>query len=128
MIVRWLGAYRKRSGSTLRDALEWELTGGSGKTPVCATTGTIRRARVGLLVRRRAVVRKWRADVYSIRRRGRLVATVSEGFRRPYYDEVWVRQDYSGIIIRGKISWQALATCREMADKYGLKIIRVKDD
>lgn len=67
MVIRWIGAFGK--ASSLADALDWEL--GINAREVAAEhirggNGRVAHARVGLLVDRRAVIKTFPGDVWSV--------------------------------------------------------------
>ena len=125
MIVRWLGAFRRKG--TLEEALNWELT--QAPSAVAAERlingkSEIRHARIGLLVKNSAVLRKFRSDIWSEYRNGKLVATRREGYAHSRHTECWVQPVYIAVVIKGKVSDQALQACRNT----GLPLLRLTRD
>lgn len=103
MVVRWLGAFGK--GSDLAASLSWELTQNRevAAEHITSGNGKIRHARVGLLVDKRAVIRVFPGDVWSVAGEdGKLRATRyasgyaltgrhSEAFCRPVYRAIVIK-------------------------------------
>lgn len=134
MVIRWLGAYKKKSDRrySLSDSLDHEF-GHRGGTVVCAEKirrgqrSEIRHAHVGLVVHNRAVVRRFKGDVWSVidRYTGKRVKT-----RKPVdtHTEVWCRPEYVAIIVDAKISRRAWRACRDAARRYGVPVLRLTKD
>lgn len=132
MVIRWLGAFRK-SGS-LADSLTWELTQQSvsalAAEKLVSGKSHIHHASVGLLVKNRAILRRYAADVWSKRRsNGKLVATRREtAFDAGKQAECFVQPDFAAIVISGKISRSAQADCRTAAKTHNLNLLRLTRD
>lgn len=127
MVIRWLGAFRKQG--SLEDSLKWELT--QAPSAVAAERlingkSAIHHAKIGLLVKNAAILRKFRSDVWSEYRNGsgKLVKTRREGFANSKHTECWVQPVYLAIVIKGKVSDQALQACRNT----GLPMLRLTRD
>ncbi len=126
MIIRWLGAFRKRG--SLEEALKWELT--QAPSAVAAERlikgkSAIYHAKIGLLVKNSALLRKYRSDVWSeYNENGKLVRTRREDGAHSCHTECWVQPHYLAIVIKGKVSDQALQACRNT----GLPILRLTRD
>lgn len=127
MIIRWLGAFRKKG--RLIDSLNWELSQQS--VPALAAErlrkgkSAIPHAKVGLLVKNSALLRRYRSDVWSeYRGNGKLIATRKEGEAYSQHAECWVRPEYLAIVIKGKVSDTALQACQNT----GLDILRLTRD
>ena len=127
MVIRWLGAFRKNG--SLVESLAWELN----QTTVEALAAeklhkgrsAIHHARIGLLVANRAVLRRYHSDVWSeYKDNGKLVPTRKQGKAYSYHSECFVRPDYKAIVIKGKITEQALQACRDT----GMTILRLTRD
>lgn len=112
MKIRWLGAFGKeRRQNSLHDSFSFELSGAGGQVNACepiakGSTGKIRHAVIGLLVKNSAVIRTFRSDVWSVKLdNGTLKAT-----RRGCKDwntgddyghrEAWCAVDYCGIVLK----------------------------
>jgi len=130
MIIRWLGAYPHRKYKyTLSQALDWELST-SNRRPVAAerlirNKSRIKHAHVGLVAKNSAVVKRWKGDVFSRKKEGRMVAT-----RKPRntHTEVWMKPVFCGIIIDGRISEYALKQCQDAAKKFEVPLLRLTRD
>ena len=105
MIIRWLGAYGKKGG--LLESLSFELSSDYSRE-VCAEeikkgqTSKIKQARVGLLVKNSAVIKKNSGDVWSVYdNTGKLVPT-----RKPVasHNEVWAFSDFVGVVVQTPIA------------------------
>ena len=126
MVIRWLGAFRRKG--TLKEALAWELT--QAPSAVAAERlirgkSAIHHAKIGLLVKNSAILRKYRSDVWSeYRENGKLVATRREGYAHSRHTECWVQPIYLAVVVKGKVSDQALQACRNT----GLPILRLTRD
>ena len=127
MVIRWLGAFRKNG--SLEEALKWELN----QTAVSALTAerlpkgrsAIHHARVGLLVKNSAVLRRFRSDVWSAyRENGKLYATRKQGVAYSQHTECWVKPKYLAIVVKGKVSHEALQACIAT----GLDVLRLTRD
>ncbi len=136
MIVRWLGAFGR--GPSFEAALRHELARPAteevcaepvGKHPGGALIG---HPKVGLIVARRALVRLWHGDVWSIpdqNNPGRLRRT-----RRPtthymghmLHAEAWVHPVYVGIVVRGQVSAETWATVQAVASERRWNIIKIR--
>ena len=108
VILRFLGAFGK--ARTLKDALAFEF---ARTDEVCATSGAeIEHVGVALWMRRCAIIRKNRGDVWSVSENGRLKAT-----RKAVktHAEFWVRggrDNIKGVVVTRPISAQAFAEIR----------------
>lgn len=133
MIVRWLGCFAGKE-YTLSQQLRYELSEVSPHKALCAerlqkeyefAPQVPERAKIGLLVKNKAVVRRFRSDVYSVRNTsGNLYRTREESLHSTH-TEVWVLPAYCGIIVRK--SWKQLShddrrVIKEAALKYSLPI------
>lgn len=133
MIVRWLGCFAGKE-YTLSQQLRHELSEVSPHKALCAerlqkeyefAPQVPSRAKIGLLVKNRAVVRRFRSDVYSVRNTSGCLKRTREHSEYSTHTEVWVLPAYCGIIVRK--SWKSLPhndqeTIREAALKYSLPI------
>jgi len=123
MIVRWLGAFRKQG--SLYDALVWEVTQTTRKHVAAERLqhgkSYIFHARVGLLVKNAAVVRRYRSDVWSeYTRTGALKKTRKEGNNWYAHTEVWARPVFLGVVLKDvrNISQSALQAVKRFTDKF----------
>ena len=127
VVIRWLGAFGKVG--TLKESLSWEVSQ-TDRTALAAEKlrkgkSAITHARVGLLVKNRAILRRYNSDVWSVyNKRGRLKATRGEGQTESTHTECFVRPDYAAIVVKGKITDQALQACRDT----GLELLRLTRD
>lgn len=131
MLIRWLGAFGKSEG--LESSLQYELAPASDLR--CAEI--IRkgnpseiRAAVGLLVPNKALVRRYRSDVYAVRDGKRLRQTRPEGAAYSKHAEAWVRPDYIGIVIKsreqsGTLSPATWEIIRATATDHDLPVYRL---
>ena len=116
MIIRWLGAFGK--SNSFSESLEWELSQ-KEKSAVAAEKlakgkSFISHARVGLLFKNRAILRRYSSDVYSkYTDKGTLVTTRKEGVATSDHTECFVRPDYCAIVVKGAVSKQVLRACFE---------------
>jgi len=82
---------------------------------------------VGLLVKNKAVVRRYRTDVWTVQRGHALRPTRREWESYSCHTECLVRPQYAGIVVkspsRRKISAQALQACMEIANRYNLPLL-----
>ncbi len=127
MIIRWLGAFRKQG--TLYDALVWEVTQTTRKHVAAERLqrgkSYIFHARVGLLVKNAAVVRRYRSDVWSeYTRTGALRKTRKENTDWYAHTEVWARPVYLGVVLKDvkRISQAALRAVRKFANEFGYDV------
>lgn len=126
MVIRWLGAFRKKGSIT--ESLSWELSQSSvsalAAERLSKGKSAIRHAKVGLLVKNSAVLRKYRSDVWSEYRGNKLIKTRKEGCAYSDHTECWVRPDYIAVVVKGRISDTALQACHET----GLDVLRLTRD
>lgn len=132
MHIRWLGAFRRPdSVTTLGDSLAWEL-GAMSPAPVCAETivkgvSYVYGARVGLLVKNRAIIRRFKGDVWSEVDGSTIRATRTQSCADSDHREAWVRQDYAAIVITTRHgllpSTRAMEYISEASDKYGIEVL-----
>ena len=134
MIIRWIGAFGK-ADTGLAGAITWELTQRDRKL-LCAERlrrgrSVIRHARVGLLVKNRAVVRRYRSDVWSVPAGADgslLKKTRREGDAFSQHTECWVRPDYCALVVKGKVlpaAWQAVV---DASRRHGIKLLYLTRD
>jgi len=125
MIIRWLGAFRK-NGQNLTDSLIWETI--QTERPAVAAErlnhkkSYIRHARIGLLVRNSALLRKYKSDVWSEYRGKTLVRTRKEDKALSNHSECFVRPDYLGVVLKDhkKITNTALQAVKDFCDQTGM--------
>lgn len=131
MIVRWLGCYGKKG--SLAESIEFEFT--TAKKALCAErilkakgrkSGVPEYARIGLLVKNSAVVRRFKEDVYSVRNEQGYLRKTRKGCGGfGSHTEVWVLPQYCGIVVRDKwasISREAQTVVKNTAEKYNLPV------
>ena len=134
MIIRWMGAFGYNID--LVQAIEHELSLVNSSCIKCAESikkGTPSEMRshvqVGLLVRGSAVVRRFKSDVYSIRlKNGKLGKTRYEGDAYSTHTEVWVRPDYTGIVLRAggfPLSREVIREIFLITDKYNIPLFKL---
>jgi hypothetical protein len=123
MIIRWLGAFRKQG--SLYSALVWEVTQTTRKHVAAERLqrgkSYIFHARVGLLIKNSAVVRRYRSDVWSeYTRTGALKKTRKEGKNWSGHTEVWARPVYIGVVLKDvrNISQSALQAVKRFTDEF----------
>jgi hypothetical protein len=127
-VVRWLGAYRKNG--SLASSLQWELNSNSRECaaePLVDGKSAIYHAKIGLLVRRTAIIKVFHGDCWSLVDGGKLRKN-----RNPRWStrhrEAWVRPDYIAIVVKdwGHLRGSARKTLEYFGDIYGLPILRLK--
>lgn len=129
MVVRWLGAFGK--GSDLATSLSWELTQDRevAAEHISSGNGKIRHARVGLLVDKRAVIRVFPGDVWSVAGEdGKLRATrYASGYAlRRRHHEAFCCPVYRAIVIKDhpdRIKPAIMATVRSASASFALPIV-----
>lgn len=108
VILRFVGAFGK--APSLKDALEYEFL---REDEVCATSGAeIDHVGVALWMKRSAIVRKNRGDVWSVSENGRLRATRTAV---KTHAEFWMRggrDNIKGVVVTRPISAKAFAEVR----------------
>ena len=133
MFVRWLGAFKKGTNSSVYSSIEFEL---SRKTPFACEK--IRKgekshifARVGLAVRPGNVYRNFNSDVWSVYKDGKLTNTRS-GSGSPW-KESWADPEGAFDAIVVSCGWWTLRpSVREDITKasaeFGLKVLQLFSD
>lgn len=133
MYVRWLGAFRKGTNSSVYSSVKFEL---SRQTPFACER--IRKgekshvfARVGLAVRPGNVYRNFKSDVWSVYQNGKLVNTRS-GSGSPW-KESWADPENAFDAIVVSCGWWTLRpSVREDITKasaeFGLKVLQLFSD
>jgi len=126
MVIRWLGAFRTQG--TLFDALVWELTQTTKKHVAAEKLqrgkSYITHAKIGLLIKNSAVVKRYRSDVWSeYTRIGTLKKTRREGDAWSRHTEVWARPVYLGIVLKSfKLSSTAWQAVDEISKNFNLQV------
>ena len=106
-VVRWLGAFGR--GESIHAALLWELTQTERcelAAEPCLPNESGIRSRVGLLVKRSAVVKRFNGDCWSIVEGASLKKTRNPRCS-PWHREVWVRPEYTAIVCK---DWHTLSS------------------
>lgn len=123
-IVRWIGAFGR--GDSLEASLSFEIARSSAHE-VCAEdtkNGSYISAKIGLLVKQTAVIRRFHGDVWSVtdEKTGRLVKT-----RNPVstHSELWVNPIFTAIVVKNGVSDSNLKIARDFADAHGLKFLGI---
>ena len=117
MLIRWLGAFRGKGWKySLSEVFEYELSCSKIKAAEDAVKGKshIHQARIGLLVNKRAIVRKYQTDVWSeYDVHGNLRPSRGEYKTSSIHKECFVKPDYIGVVIkgRGEIKQEHLDAC-----------------
>ena len=128
--IRWLGAFRKESGSLI-DSFIFELTQ-TQREEVAAEAidkkSLIEQARVGLLVKRSAIVKVFSADCWSEYSNKKLYKTRNPRLATGDHREIWCRPDYVAIVVK---DWDHLKKrvkqpVRYIADRFELPILELK--
>jgi len=129
MIIRWLGAFRKsRENKGLYSALCFEIEQSQRKHVAAEKLqrgqSFIKHARVGLLIKNSAVVKKYKGDVFSeYNANGTLKKTRRPDQAYSYHYEVFCRPEYLGIVLKStKISQTALQAVKRFTDEYACPI------
>ena len=132
MVIRWVGAFRKCNSCGLSESLYWELAQTEKKALSAerlAKGKSAIHAKVGLLVKNNAVIRKFRSDVWSeYRENGVLAKTRKEGEAFSSHTECFVRPDYAGVIIKGKVTEKTEAACRQISERFGIALLKLTRD
>ena len=133
MIVRWLGAFR--SSPSLMEALDWEMKNSSAEIAAeefLYGNGAIRHARVGLLINKENVVRRFPGDVWSERgTNGRLIPT-RHSFSVPgRHTEVFCKPGkFSAIVLKehySRLKKEIQEAVYTASEKYNLPIVYINN-
>lgn len=134
MIIRWLGAFRKGNSNGLLDSLKWEISQ-ADRSAVAAEQlvrgkSQIHHAKIGLLVKNRALLRKFSGDVWSEYDpiTNKLIKTRHEHSAYSDHTECFVRPDYCGIVVKRGARMGAIETARAFAKSHGLPLLRLTRD
>ncbi|MCW7076391.1 MAG: hypothetical protein OCU18_03755 [Candidatus Syntrophoarchaeum sp.] len=129
MVIRWLGAFNtNRKNRGLYSALCFEIEQSRRKHVAAERLrrgrSMIRHAKVGLLVRNSAIVKKFRSDVFSeYNRNGTLRKTRAQDVAWSGHTEVFCRPEYLGVVLKStKISQTALRAVQKFAEKYNAPV------
>ena len=132
MIVRWVGAFRSRLSEGLESSLKFEITQRERKVVAAERLKNGRseiRARVGLLVKNRSIVRKFSGDVYSeYRSNGKLRKNRKEGMAMSSHTEVWCKSDFCGIVVKRGVSELSMEIVQKVGREFNLPILRLTKD
>jgi len=137
MVVRWLGAFRKNSGS-LHESLSFELSRSSSDE--VATEPLARNmkrnikisyidARVGLVVKTSAIIKVFKGDCWSeYNEDGKLKKTKKPNSKSHW--ETWAHPIYVGIIVKDFASMTAKhqKTIMWFCDVYHLPVLNFRFD
>lgn len=133
MIIRWLGAFCHRG--SLLDSLRWELTQTSRQVVAAEKLkkgrSLISHARVGLLVKNSALVRKYNSDVYSrYNKVGKLKKCRNEGEAFSSHTECWVKPYFVGIVVKNlnKILNKALCDIVKCHEEFRIDVYQLTRD
>ena len=128
MIIRWLGAFGK-SGS-LAESIQYEInraaTDEVAAEYITSGVSQIHHARVGLLVSNRALLKKYNGDCWSVLENGKLVKTRNPKHAGSSHLEAWVNPIYKAIVIKDRISKQAMTEVKHLASINDLPILILK--
>ena len=125
MEIRWLGAFG--AASSLHEALNWELNQTEQKElaaePITQKGSQIRNPRIGLLVKSKAVIKKFNGDCFSIKESGRLVKTRNPRISDRHL-EAWVRPEFAGIVTKNykNLPETVKRTLKWFSKSYSLKV------
>jgi len=129
MIIRWLGAFRKnRESRGLYSALCFEIKQIQRKHIAAEKLqhgrSFIQHAKVGLLVKNSAVVKKYSGDVWSeYNSNGTLRKTRRPDIAISNHTEVFCRPEYLGVVLKStKISQTALQAVSRFAAEYSCPV------
>ena len=134
MIERWLGAFKKKQ--SLYNSLVYEIEQRE-KVHVAAEMlqagkSYINHAKVGLLVKNSALVRRFNGDVYSVykktsSRTKTLKKTRSENSAYSFHRECFVRPEYIGVVLKFKktISKTALQAIKNFSLEYNCPVFEL---
>ena len=101
MVVRWIGAFGK--SSSLSNSLSWELTQNEREVAaeyINGNQGSIRHAKVGLLLAKGSVIRSFPGDVWSVAKNGKLEPTRQATGWCKNHTECFCRPEYSAIVLK----------------------------
>lgn len=120
-VVRWIGAFAKRG--TLAESLSYEFSR-PATDEVCAERycgrSVIEHARVGLLVKRTAVVKRFTGDCYSVAdETGRLHKTRNPRHAGSHHTEVWCNPVYVAVVLDEFNAPAGLLSRKTYAEIYG---------
>ena len=133
--IRWLGAYRGRGMYSLHDSLHWELEENNREVAAewwdwksCQAISRCVPARLGLLVKKGGIIKRYFGDCYSeYRENNRLVAT-RRGNDHESHTECFVRPRYTAIVslvYPERMRKSTLNVVREAQEQYGLPFYTV---
>ena len=124
MVIRWLGAYGK--STNLAESLTWELTQ-TERSELAASPchlGDVAHCNVGLLVARRAVIRIYSGDAWTVKGEDGTLRKTRRPDRSAGHGEAIVRPEYRGIVVRWDyLSSDARAIVARHARLYRLPIL-----
>jgi hypothetical protein len=134
MKIRWLGAFGKNG--SISDSLNYELSGIDSSFRAAewiekGTCGAIKHASVGLLVKNKAIARRYQSDVWSVRDGKRLRPTRWEHEAGSDHRECFARPEYCGIVLKSKncgcrpITHNILRAVKIAAQTYNLPVLRL---
>ena len=116
-------------------SLEYELSSTGDVEVACeqikkGKTSQIKHARVGLLIPNLAFVKKFNGDCWSVSKdEGQLDKTRNPRNSGGGHTEVWAKQQYAAIVIKGgHLSKKIMKTLEFWSEKTGLPILKLKGD
>ncbi len=125
MIIRWLGAFGKNG--SLQDSIQFELNRDSEvAAELLKNKSLISHARIGLLVKNSAVVKKFDGDCWSVREDGGLVKSRNPKTARSQHKEVWAKPNYIGLVVKSRITKSAFKEIKYIASIYNLDLFKFK--
>ena len=123
-ILRYLGAYGK--APDLKSALDFEMAR-DDEVAAMSATDDIDQAGVALIIKKSAVVRKNRGDVWSVRNPDGTLSSTRKAIKT--HQEFWCkggRANIQGIVITRAISVIAFETVRHFCAKENLPLYVIK--
>lgn len=130
MVIRWLGAFRHKRTYSLDESLNYELSNYKVVAAEQLQNGrSYISAKVGLLSANKSVLKRFRQDVWSeYSKNGILKPTRKQNDDEVYshHQECFIKQgNYLAIVIQGKVKEGTMQTCKQIACKFDLKLVKL---
>jgi len=126
MVIRWLGAFGKNASLFESLSFELERTDEVAAEKLQSGVSFIVHARVGLLVKKKAIVKEFNGDCWSVRENGRLVKTRNPRHASSEHLEVWAKPQYLGVVVKGRISKSTFKDLRSFCQRNDFKLFLLK--
>ena len=128
MIIRWLGAFAKTG--TLAESIQYEcnreVTDEVAAEYVNKGISQIAHAKVGLLIANKALIKKYNGDCWSVLEDGKLVKTRNPKHAGSTHKEAWANPVYTAVVIKDRISKQAMMEVKHLASINNLPVLTLK--